>query len=99
MALSENPDGIVTMEEFIEYYTSVSASIDNEDYFEQMMNSSWNISGDAAQYKTYEKGVAIDETRPAAAKGPSTGQYSGFAKKATGKATMYSGVQNSDNPF
>lgn len=34
MALSEVPDGIVTLEEFLEYYSSVSASIDNEDYFE-----------------------------------------------------------------
>ena len=50
MALSGVADGIVTLDEFLEYYTSVSASIDNEDYFEQMMNSSWNISGDAPQY-------------------------------------------------
>ena len=50
MALSGVADGIVTEEEFLEYYTSVSASIDNEDYFEQMINSSWNISGDAATY-------------------------------------------------
>lgn len=48
MALSGVADGIVTKEEFLEYYTSVSASIDNEDYFEQMINGSWNISGDAA---------------------------------------------------
>lgn len=34
MALSEVPDGIVTPEEFLEYYTAISASIDNEDYFE-----------------------------------------------------------------
>lgn len=67
MALSEVPDGIVTEDEFLEYYTSISASIDNEDYFEQMINSSWNIDGDASQYKEYEKGVAIDETRPATA--------------------------------
>ena len=43
MAQSGKPDGIVTLEEFIEYYTSVSASIDNDQYFGQMMNSSWNI--------------------------------------------------------
>ncbi len=30
MALSGKADGIVTLEEFIEYYTSVSASIDND---------------------------------------------------------------------
>ena len=70
MALSGVTDGIVTEEEFLEYYTSISASIDNDDYFEQMINSSWNISGDAAQYRTYAKGVAIDETKPATASRP-----------------------------
>ena len=48
MALSGVADGIVTLDEFLEYYTSISASIDRDDYFEQMINSSWNISGDAA---------------------------------------------------
>jgi len=33
MALSGVADGIVTLDEFLEYYTSVSASIDNEEYF------------------------------------------------------------------
>ena len=36
--LSDKPDGIVTMDEFVEYYTNISASIDNEDYFTLMMN-------------------------------------------------------------
>lgn len=48
MALSGVADGIVTEAEFLEYYTSISASIDNEDYFLQMMNSAWNIDGDAS---------------------------------------------------
>jgi Ca2+-binding EF-hand superfamily protein len=34
MALSGVADGIVTEDEFLEYYTAVSASVDNEDYFE-----------------------------------------------------------------
>mgnify|MGYP001945643401 CR=1 FL=1 len=105
LALSGKADGIVTEEEFLEYYTAVSASIDNDDYFEQMIDSAWNISGSAATYKKYAKGVAIDDTKPAAGRpgrgGPqaSQGTYGGFEKKATGKATMYSGVQSSDNPF
>ena len=100
MALSGVADGIVTLDEWIEYYTSVSASIDNEDYFEQMMNSSWNVNGDAAQYKTYAKGEMIDETRPATVtRGAAKGSYKGFQKHATGKATQYSGVQSADNPF
>jgi hypothetical protein len=33
MQLSDKPDGIVTEDEFFEYYTNVSASIDDDDYF------------------------------------------------------------------
>lgn len=47
----------------MEYYTNISASIDDDMYFSQMMNSSWNISGDAAQYKKFDKGWA-NEDRP-----------------------------------
>ena len=36
-------DRRVTMEEFLEYYNNVSASIDNDQYFELMMNSAWNL--------------------------------------------------------
>lgn len=43
MQLSGKSDGIVTIDEFIEYYTNVSASIDNDDYFSLMMNQAWNI--------------------------------------------------------
>ena len=48
-------DGQVTLEEFIEYYTNVSASIDNDEYFSLMMNNSWNLSGDANTYKKFQK--------------------------------------------
>lgn len=37
-------DRIVDLNEFIEYYNNVSASIDNDAYFEEMMNSSWNLN-------------------------------------------------------
>lgn len=53
---SQNPDGKVTPEEFNEYYANVSASIDDDAYFTQMMNSSWNLDGAAASYKNYSKG-------------------------------------------
>mmetsp|Transcript_1443 Transcript_1443/g.2026 ORF Transcript_1443/g.2026 Transcript_1443/m.2026 type:complete len:1301 (-) Transcript_1443:1473-5375(-) len=42
-------DGIVTLEEFEEYYKSVSASIDKDDYFELMMRNAWHISGGKGQ--------------------------------------------------
>jgi Ca2+-binding EF-hand superfamily protein len=49
-------DGRITEEEWIEYYTNVSASLDNDEYFALMMNSSWNLTGDANTYKKQEKG-------------------------------------------
>jgi len=38
-------DGVVTLEEFEEYYADVSASIDEDDYFELMMRNAWHIAG------------------------------------------------------
>ena len=38
-------DGKVTREEFEGYYHNISASIDNDDYFELMMRNAWHISG------------------------------------------------------
>merc|ERR1711881_427036 len=40
-----NQDGKVTLDEFIENYNWVSASIDNDDYFELMIRNAWHISG------------------------------------------------------
>lgn len=54
----ERADGRITLDEFIEYYTNISASIDNDEYFALMMNSSWNLSGDANSYKKYDKSWA-----------------------------------------
>jgi hypothetical protein len=31
------------MDEWIEYYNNVSMSIDDDKYFELMMNSTWNL--------------------------------------------------------
>lgn len=36
-------DGIVTFEEFVEYFKDVSASIDTDEYFEVMMRNAWKI--------------------------------------------------------
>jgi Ca2+-binding EF-hand superfamily protein len=47
------PDHVVTKEEFEEYYNNVSASIDDDAYFELMMNNAWKINDGN---KTYGKG-------------------------------------------
>ena len=38
-------DGKVTRQEFTNYYHNLSASIDNDDYFELMIRNAWHISG------------------------------------------------------
>ena len=38
-------DGNITMDEWLEYYNNVSMSIDRDDYFELMMNNTWNLDG------------------------------------------------------
>jgi hypothetical protein len=53
------------LDEFLEYYTNISVSIDNDDYFALMMNNSWNLKGDASTYQKYDKGWANEEaTQP-----------------------------------
>lgn len=42
---SAERDGIVTETEFKEYYKNVSASIDDDDYFELMIRNAWHIPG------------------------------------------------------
>lgn len=40
-------DRSVTPDEFLEYYNNVSASIDNDQYFELMMINAWKLHGEA----------------------------------------------------
>jgi Ca2+-binding EF-hand superfamily protein len=42
-------DGIVTVEEFEDYYKDISCSIDNDDYFDLMIRNAWHIPGGEGQ--------------------------------------------------
>jgi hypothetical protein len=41
----QNSDGIVSYDEFEDYYKELSASIDGDDYFELMIRNAWRIAG------------------------------------------------------
>lgn len=58
----QDRDSRITLDEFLEYYTNISVSIDNDDYFALMMNNSWNLKGDAQTYQKYDKGWANEDT-------------------------------------
>ena len=40
----DQKDRKITPREFMEYYSNVSASIDNDQYFELMMTNAWNLN-------------------------------------------------------
>ncbi|MGL4950215.1 MAG: EF-hand domain-containing protein, partial [Mycoplasma sp.] len=48
-------DGQVTWEEFMEYYEDVSMSIDDDSYFEVMMNNAWRMNSNTT-YNNEKKG-------------------------------------------
>ena len=59
----QEKDYKVTKEEFHEYYNNISANIDNDEYFEVMMNNAWNLTEKPAVYQA-EKPWAQEFGRP-----------------------------------
>lgn len=47
-------DGVVSFEEFLDYYKGVSSSIDGDDYFELMIRNAWRIAGALAWLRTLQ---------------------------------------------
>ena len=50
---SKSRDRSVNMDEWIEYYQNISASMDNDDYFELMMTNTWNLNDRPATKKAW----------------------------------------------
>jgi Ca2+-binding EF-hand superfamily protein len=46
-------DGKITMEEWLEYYNNVSMSVDTDEYFKVMMNSTWNLDNSRVTKKAW----------------------------------------------
>jgi len=93
-------DGQVTLEEFIEYYTNISASIDNDEYFGLMMNNSWNLTGEANTYKKFNKGwsdVSPEQKKNSFAGEPHTGYQKG--KNDVNMVAQRMGMVSKDNPL
>ena len=53
-------NNIVTIEEFLEYYENVSMTIDEDEYFEYLLNNVWNLGLDI-KYKNEIKKPDIEE--------------------------------------
>ena len=84
------PDGIVTMEEFEEYYANVSASIDTDEYFEVMMKNAWKL--DEAS-KSYGRGWSGEEEIKAPKADPPAGLGKSPYKRGKGNQSSL------DNPL
>ena len=50
-------DNIITLEEFMEYYENISMTIDDDEYFEVMINNAWNLNNQ----NNYKKGWSNKE--------------------------------------
>lgn len=78
------------MEEWVEYYTNISASIDDDNYFKLMITNSWNIDEDAEAYKKHGKGWKNEDN----------GVYArNDSKQISSKPTQRIGMESSENPF
>jgi len=92
---STAPDHVVTLEEFEEYYNNISSSIDNDQYFELMINNAWKLN---EADKSYAKGWANKDEQPKSQKQgnfrPSPAQTKGYGSGQSYKPSTASQRSN-----
>jgi len=79
----------------------VSASIDEDEYFNQVMDSSWNLSGQAATYQQYDQGWTNQRPGTATEK---VYQYKNLDPYSSSNphwvdTTLWTGLESADNPW
>ena len=72
-------DHSVTKDEFEEYYNNVSASIDDDRYFELMMNNAWKLKGDEPRREAWATKVSTQELTAKGAAGQRMRPQGAFA--------------------
>jgi len=81
MRNNETPNHVVTKEEFEEYYNNISASIDDDSYFQLMMENAWKLT-ERSRQGDGTKGWAAEDNKGSG--GGGAGSRGGYAKPARG---------------
>jgi hypothetical protein len=91
----------VTRDEFLDYYAFVSVSLEDDSYFEVMMDGAWNISHLTNPYARVDT-TWFEQVRPGTANS-TVYQYKNIDPYATNNthvdATMRTGLESADNPW
>jgi Ca2+-binding EF-hand superfamily protein len=58
----QEADGLVTYEEFEDYYKDISASVDDDTYFELMIRNAWRIAGNLLFHLNFSTGTYVHQS-------------------------------------
>jgi len=88
-------DNIITLEEFMEYYENISMIIDDDDYFEIMLNNAWNLDNQ----NNYKKGWTNKEENKDDNKNLSENYQEKFGDRRPGQSEKQAKEEKAFNAF
>ena len=88
-------DNIITLEEFMEYYENISMIIDDDDYFEIMLNNAWNLDNQ----NNYKKGWTNKEENKDNYKNLSENYQEKFGERRPGQSEKQAKEEKAFNAF